>query len=356
VNSTIAADIVDHAKRPPSGSTRLRLVGLGIAATIATASPARPVVARPAVPDAVPTEVRIPVDGASLYARAIGRGREIIVLHGGPDFDHAYLLPDLDRLRDGYRLVYYDQRGRGNSAEHVRPQDVTLSSEVGDLDTVRRYFRLEAPALLGHSWGAVLALEYALRHPSRVSRLILLNPAPVSAADVAVLRKAYLERLGPEAARQQREIVAGDGYQGGDPAAVAARYRIHFKPALKRPSDYEKLMATMSAQFVRQGHEGILKARAVEDRLYLDTWQAPGYDLLPKLRDLRIPTVVITGDSDFIPVEIAGRIARAIPEARFVTLAGCGHFAYLECPGQVRRALDDFFRPTPATKPRPPAR
>src|SRR6185503_7174546 len=209
-----------------------RFVGLGVAAGIAIASPWYAATARPAAPDAGPAEVRVPVDGASLYARTIGRGREVIVLHGGPDFDHAYLLPDLDRLRDGFRLVYYDQRGRGNSAEHVRPEDVTLSSEVDDLDRVRRYFRLEAPALLGHSWGAVLALEYALRHPSRVSRLILLNPAPVSATDVAVLRKAYLEKLGAEQARQ-REIVAGAGYQGGDPAAVAARYRIHFKPALK---------------------------------------------------------------------------------------------------------------------------
>jgi proline iminopeptidase len=56
-------------------------------------------------------ETRIPIGSTSLYSRAIGRGTSIIVLHGGPDFDHGYLLPDLDRLSDAFRLIYYDQRG-----------------------------------------------------------------------------------------------------------------------------------------------------------------------------------------------------------------------------------------------------
>ena len=123
-------------------------------------------------------ESRIPVGKASLYARDIGRGQPMIVLHGGPDFDHAYLLPDLDRLADAFRLIYYDQRGRGRSAEGVQPDDVTLASDVDDVDKVRQHFQLESSALLGHSWGAVLALEYALRYPRRVSHLGRLS-APV---------------------------------------------------------------------------------------------------------------------------------------------------------------------------------
>jgi pimeloyl-ACP methyl ester carboxylesterase len=79
---------------------------------------------------ATPRESRIPVGNASLYAREIGRGQPIIVLHGGPDFDHGYLLPDLDRLATAFRLIYYDQRGRGKSADRVSSEDVTLISDV----------------------------------------------------------------------------------------------------------------------------------------------------------------------------------------------------------------------------------
>src|SRR5689334_14293557 len=65
------------------------------------------------------------------------------VLHGGPDFDMSYLLPELDRLANSYRLIYHDQRGRGRSADGVRAEDVKLGSEIDDIEQVRRRFRLD---------------------------------------------------------------------------------------------------------------------------------------------------------------------------------------------------------------------
>ncbi len=287
-------------------------------------------------------QTRIQVGKASLYARDVGKGAPVIVLHGGPDFDHSYLLPDLDRLAASFRLIYYDQRGRGNSADQVRPEDVTLQSDLDDLDVVRRHYRLESPALLGHSWGAVIALEYALQHANTVSYLILMNPAPASASDYAELRKAYVHKLGADMDRQ-KEIIASAAYQAGDPEAVTARYRIHFKYALARHEDYEKLMVAMKAAFIRQGAAGIVKARAVEDRLYKDTWDLPDYNLMPRLATLRIPTLVLWGDQDFIPKDTSAHIAGAIPGAQLVVLKDCGHFSYLECPDQVGRVINEFL-------------
>jgi proline iminopeptidase len=103
-------------------------------------------------------------------------------------------------------------------------------------------------------------------------------------------------------------------------------------------------MAAMRAAFIRQGKSGILMARAAEDRLMHDTWEVPGYDLLPRLQNLLVPTLVLTGDHDFIPTEIAQHIARAIPGAKLVVLENCGHFAYLERPEEVRAALTGFVR------------
>ena len=286
-----------------------------------------------------PREVRIPAGKARLYAREIGRGRPILVLHGGPDFDISYLLPDMDRLADSYRLVYYDQRGRGKSAEGVAPEDVGLESELEDLETVRRHFGLDKTALLGHSWGALLALEYATRHPERVSELVILNPAPVSEADFRLLLRQRAERW-PEAVEKLKTMRANAAYKDGDPDAVAAYYRIHFAAALQRPADLDRLIARMRASFTR---DGIRKARAVEDRLLQDTWLSQGYDVIPRLRGLAVPTLVVYGDHEFIPAECSVHIARAIPGARYVTLAACGHFPFLECPDAMRRAIDSFF-------------
>ena len=292
------------------------------------------------------SESRIPVGRASLYARSVGTGAPMIVLHGGPDFDHSYLLPEFDRFADAWRLIYYDQRGRGRSADGVQPSDVTLASDLADIDAVRAHFKLARPILLGHSWGAVLALEYALRHPDRVSQLVLMNPAPVSAAQAGVLRKDYVQKLGADM-DAQRAMFATAAYQAGEPDAVSARYRIHFKHALTRSADYEKLMERMKAAFIAQGKAGILKARAVEHQLMRDTWQRPDYNLLPKLRNIRVPTLVITGANDFIPVGISWEIAGAIPGARLITVKDCGHFSYMECAADVRTALNQFLSVKP---------
>jgi proline iminopeptidase len=309
--------------------SRRELLAVVAAMSLAAAAPA-------------PREVRVPVANTTLLARDIGKGKPIVVLHGGPDFDHSYLLPDLDRLAGSFRLIYYDHRGRGRSAEGVKAEDVTLASDVADLDRLREHFQLPSMALLGHSWGAVLALEYAVRHPDRVSQLVLMNPAPASAADYRRLRKERTESLGPDLDRL-RAAAATEGYTRGDPDAVAAYYRIHFKAAFRRPSDYERFMATLRRGFTSA--ESVLKARRVEDRLMADTWLQDGYDLLPRVASLKVPTLVLYGDHDFIPAFAATHIAQALPAARLVTLKDCGHFTYMECPGPTRDAIEAFFRP-----------
>jgi proline iminopeptidase len=289
---------------------------------------------------ATPRESLVPVGGAELYAREIGKGTSVIVLHGGPDFDHSYLLPELDRLSDAFHLIYYDQRGRGRSAVGVKPEDVTLASDIADMEKVRQYFKLDSVVLLGHSWGTVLALEYAVRYPQRVSRMILMNPAPASADDYKQLRKEWLETR-PDDTVRRKAIAASAAYQEGDPDAVTAYYRIHFKPAFARTEDYEKFMHRLRASFTK---DGVLKARAVEDRLMKDTWSKPEYNLLPELKRLNIPTLVIYSDHDFIPTGTAEHITQAIPNARMVTLKNCGHFPYLECPDALREQINAFFR------------
>jgi proline iminopeptidase len=312
-----------------------------VLALLACAHSARPI-SNATVATTIPQsrEIRIPVDGADLYAREIGEGPVIIVLHGGPDFDHTYLLPELDRLSDHRRLIYYDQRGRGRSAAHVQPADVTLASDLDDLDKVRQYFHLDKVVLLGHSWGTVLALEYALRYPQHVSRLILMNPGPASTGDYKQLRSDWLEKR-PGDMERRKTISSTPAYQQGDPAAVSAYYRIHFKPAFAHPENYEKFMTRLSASFTR---EGVLKARAVEARLMTETWSKPDYNLLPKLKTVTVPALVISGDHEFIPAQSAEHIAQSLPNARLVTLKDCGHFTYLECPAAVRENIDAFFR------------
>jgi len=268
--------------------------------------------------------------------RELGRGLPIVVVHGGPDFDHEYLLPDLDRLATRFHLVYYDQRGRGRSFSGEPPGRVTIASETDDMDRVRDWTTHATVAVLGHSWGGLLALEYAIRHPDRVSHLILLNPAPVSHRDLLTFRRSLGAGRTPQQTARMDALRADPGYIAGDIAADTEYHRIHFSTAVRAPAHLDQVIHRLRLGFTP---EGLVAARRIEADLYGQTWSRDDYDLVPALRSLRIPTLVIHGDHDFIPGDVARRIANAISGARLIDLHSCGHFAYLEQPELVEAAI-----------------
>ena len=294
----------------------------------------------PSSGEPAPHEGFVSVAVSELYSREIGQGQPMIVLHGGPSFGHSYLLPDLDRLSVAYRLIYYDQRGRGRSVSDAPPEEVSIQSEMDDLEAVRSHFQVDQVALLGHSWGGLLAMEYALRHPERVSHLILLNTAPTSHDDCELFVQGR-DAMAPEDTAMLRVLESRPGFAEGDPEARAAYYRVYFRATLRPPALLDRLIAHLQEDWTR---EGILKAEAIGDRLWSETYESPEYDLLPHLTQIRIPTLILHGDYDFIPQACATHIAEAIPGARLVVLPDCGHFSYIERPDEVRHALTESFQ------------
>jgi proline iminopeptidase len=273
-----------------------------------------------------------------LFCRDVGVGQPILVLHGGPEFDHTYLLPELDRLAESFRLVYYDQRGRGRSVSGVRPDQVDLRSEIDDVDRVRTRFGLKSVALLGHSWGGVLAMEYAIRHPDRVSQLILLDTAPASAGGWQVMRDELGRRRPAADAEEMRAIAATDAYGCGDLDAADAYNRIHFRITVP-PDLLDALVVRLRSNYTA---DGVLLARAIEQRLSDETFRSADWDLVPALQGLDVPTLLLHGEHDFIPLELAARIADAVPGARLEVLPGCGHFTFLEAAERVCEEVARF--------------
>jgi proline iminopeptidase len=282
-----------------------------------------------------------------LYYRVIGQGSPIIVLHGGPSFDHHYLLPDLDRLADTYGLIYYDQRGRGKSAEHVQPAEVSIQSEMDDLEALRAYFQLESVTLLGHSWGGLLAMEYAIRYSEHVSRLILMNTAPASHDDCVLFEQERDAQAGDDV-EILRALQSRPEYVEGDPEARAACDRVYFRSTLRSPELLDRLIENLRVSSTKQG---IIAAGAIGNQLWRETYETADYNLLPQLSQLRIPTLIVHGDYDFIPAACATHIAEAIPGARLIVLRDCGHFSYIERPDAVREALGEFVLANQGSRP-----
>lgn len=276
------------------------------------------------------SEGTVTVNGVQLYVRTVGRGPDVIVLHGGPGAHHDYLLPQFDALADGRRLRYYDQRGGGRSPV---PRGVAVGwrEHVADLDGLIVHWGLERVTLLGYSWGGALALLYAASYPERVGRLALVAPAPLDAEQRAAFRHRLAERQRrPEIARARRAL-QDSGLKDQDPGAYQRRaFELAVAGYFRDPEQARNLTPF---RVTGRTQDAVWESVAATDlRAELD-----------ELAELCIPALVLHGRHDAIPLEAAERVAELLCDARLEVLEQSGHVPHVEEFETFRRVLDDFL-------------
>ncbi len=267
------------------------------------------------------------IRGVDIFERRIGSGPPTVVLHGGPGAHHDYLLPGFDALARGRELIYYDQRGGGRSPAS-REAPVGWQEQVADLEELRMVWRQEQLTLVGYSWGGLLALLYAIEYPQRVVRLALVSPAPAWRSARIEFERRFAERnLAPNLQRQRAEL-RESGLRERDPAAYAQRL----------------FELSVAAYFHNPDRARELTPFRVTGRTQQEVWASLGdYDLRPAVSRLSIPTVVLHGASDPIPLEAAQTLAELLG-AEFHPLPECGHVPYVEARDEFVRLVDGFLR------------
>ena len=114
----------------------------------------------------------LPIRDVSLFVKVMGRGDPVVLMHGGPGLDYT-TLSSLEPLADRFTLIFYDHRANGRSGGET--SSMTWDNLTADAEALRYSLGFERWAVLGHSFGGQVALEYAFRYPDRVSQLLLLD-------------------------------------------------------------------------------------------------------------------------------------------------------------------------------------
>jgi proline iminopeptidase len=260
----------------------------------------------------------------------------LLLLHGGPGASHDYLLPQMLVLADDHRLVTYDQRGGGRSRTDDDRAPLGWQDQVADVARVAEELGVAPLDIVGYSWGALLAMLYAIeaaagRAGPVPARLALLDPAPAN--------RAWRGEFEAEFARRQ-----------ASPEVVTLRDELQRSGLRERsPDEYRQRTFELSVAGYfadpRRAHD--LTPFRVTGRVQQSIWSSLGdYDILPALESVRVPTLVVHGRQDPIPLASSQAAARALG-ASCVVLDDCGHVPYVEQPERLFDALQRFHRENP---------
>lgn len=275
-------------------------------------------------------------DGVRLWAARSGAGEPLVLCHGGPGLWDMF--GDLaEPLTERATVVRWDQRGCGRSQRCDGPW--TSERFVADLDAVRAQFGFGRIALLGHSWGAQLALSYALAHPERVSVLVCVSGTGIGPdADWhPAFRENFLARLGERPERLARWRYLMNRQPVADEEArerAVLQWSVEFEDR-ERALEHAGRMADPWFGINTECNKALNEERK-------RTWGTP--ELYAACRALPVPVLIVDGARDIRPRSAVDSLERALPDVRRVLLPSAGHMPWTEDPEGFREAVASAVR------------
>jgi proline iminopeptidase len=271
------------------------------------------------------------LNGTKLHVNVRGNGEPLVVIHGGPGLNHAYFLPHLQALEKNFKVIYYDQRASGKSAI-PSPDSITIKFLADDLEALRKQFKIRKMNVLAHSWGALLAVHYAVLYPGKINKMILSNPSMLSREydkEVSLISK---ERSTPEDSVRRAELMRSGPM---DIKKYEDFFLLSFKVSTYDPKNLLKLKLSLPENFAQANKAlftGLMKDPAQQANLY---------DELPRLK---FPVLIIHGQADIIPMASIDRLQKNLKKSRLITFEKSGHFPFIEESEKFSATVTGFLK------------
>lgn len=264
----------------------------------------------------------ISVPGGLLHALEFGAdgGGDVpplLLLHGVTG--HAWMWHDVaQRLSVSRRVIAYDLRGHGDSQWSANGR-YNSEDHIADLEALADAMGLKRFSMAGLSWGALIGIGYAVRHPQRVERMAIIDVEPSFLAD----ENAVLER----------------------PASFGSFDELLAWERNANPSSSDALLALFARHSVRPSEGGGWTRK--HDPYFLRRWPFRRDDRWSELRSLRLPLVLINGERSFVREEVMKDMAACVPGAQFEVVNDTGHLIPLEAPDALAQRLARFLDASP---------
>ena len=259
----------------------------------------------------------VTVGGFRMFYRSEGEPVKgtLLGLHGGPGGTYDYLTPLFDLAKNGYRVVLYDQSGGGKSQRLKDPSLYTIERYVQEVEGVRKALGLGRVHLYGHSWGGMLAQAYALEHQANLASLILSGTACSIPALMAEGKKVF-EGLPADVKKTVTKYEALGDYENPEYLAAIEKFN-HIHQALDPWPE--------TLKFVFDNFSPPVSMTMFGPSLVAVSGNMRYWDVTDRLPSLRVPTLIICGDRDFLTPKLHEAIHGKIKGSKLVVMKGVSH-------------------------------
>ncbi len=267
-----------------------------------------------------PREV-VTSDGLTVFYEVRGTGAPLFLIPMGPGYAPDYLFAVRDKLSRSLQTVLIHLRGTGRTVvEELSRKTMSMDLVLGDIEAIRQDLGLDEVSVMGNSFGGIISMSYAARHPARVAKLVLAGSGGPSMRFTSEFRSNIRSRLTPW------EIDVLDYWSRAE--------KLQRMPAR---ANHEMIRATLPAYFydrltvfemMETLTDGSYNHR-VSDLLWSELAQA-GYDITEALAVVDAPTLIIMGRQDIVGETTGYEINHAISNSELVFLSECGHFPWIE--------------------------
>ncbi|WP_033290666.1 proline iminopeptidase-family hydrolase [Amycolatopsis jejuensis] len=267
-------------------------------------------------------EGRIAVPGGEVWYRRMGRGGvPLVLVHGGPGFPGDILFEAFEPLAAEREVIWYDQLGVGRSDPIEDPALLTVDRFLDELGTVIAGLDLQRPHVYGHSWGAMLGLQYAAERAPDWTSLVCASGMASIPRFCAEVRELMAKLPGNVLDRVYGRELAGETADPDYQAALGEFMQAHVLRNPQPPASWTEGIArgSLLTFTTMAGHGDHHVSGTLKD-----------WDIFEELHQIRVPTLVLGGEFDeSVPSHLAD-IASRIPNSEHCTQPGATHLPYIE--------------------------
>ena len=274
--------------------------------------------------------VNIPFQGGSIHTEVYGKGMPLLIINGGPGMSSEGFRPLAKKLGEKYKAIIFDQRGTGQTKLGLTDSiNITMDAMATDIERIRSHFKIKKWAVMGHSFGGMLAAHYATKHPNPILALILSSSGGIN---LDIFDKLDVNSRLSTSQRDSLVYWTNKIAMGDTTYHARLQRGRNLAPAYL----YDQSHAPAIAERLTQGN-------TITNRLVYNDLYRIKFDCTQALKGFKQPVLIVQGKADIVPVSISEYAHQTLPNTRLHIIDECGHYGWLEQPKTYFGLINGFL-------------